>query len=218
MDPTLKILAERLGIPAEPEAVLKAVALRLDAGQAAMTNLSAILAALGIEDVPGATAKIAQMFKSCAELEKAMPELGALREQKAAADDKTAEAEVDTAMQAHRVPPIAKAAMLLYRKTDAAKFHAEYPVAPGSRAYLTQPVFAGGESAGTQLGAPRGALPVLPPPPPGSNAPVDLSRYAGRNITEQALAHLDATDPNAKRMSMLDRFSAARRIVASLAA
>ena len=217
MDPTLKVLAERLGIPAEPEAVQKAVVIRLEAGESATTGLKSILGALGVEDVDGATAKIAQMFKQVDELEKAMPELSALREQKAATEEEKAEEEVGEAMQAHRMPPSAKVALLHLRRSNPDEFRKTYPRAPRDKAHLTQSIFAGG-SAATQLGATHGSTPLAPPPAPGGSGPINLSAYAGRNVTEQALAYLDATDPNAKKMSSHERYAHARRIVVSATA
>ena len=217
MDPTLKLLADRLSIPAEPDSVLKAVKLRLDAGESATTGLKAILSALGVEDVDGATAKLAQMFKQVDELEKAMPELSALREQKAATEETEAEEEVAEAMQAHRMPASAKVALLHLRRANPGEFRKSYPSAPRDKAHLTQAFFAGG-SAPTQLGATHGAAPLAPPPAPGVNGPVNLSAYKGRNVTEQALAYLDATDPNAKKLSMHERYATARRVVASATA
>lgn len=203
----LKLLAERLKIPADPEGVQRAIVLRLEAGETATAGLSAVLAALGVEDVAGATKKIADMFRQCSELEKAMPELKALREQKAAAEEKEAEAEVDSAMQAHRMPQAARVAMLALRRANPEEFRKAYPVAPAAQAHLTQPVF----TQPTQLQ--RG--PAAPPPPPGAaRGTIDLSAYSGRNVTEQALAYLDATDPNAKRLSRQERFARARVIVA----
>ena len=217
MDPTLKVLAERLDIPAEPEAVQKAVVIRLEAGESATTGLKSILGALGVEDVDGATAKIAQMFKQVDELEKAMPELSALREQKAATEEEKAEEEVGEAMQAHRMPPSAKVALLHLRRSNPDEFRKTYPRAPRDKAHLTQSIFAGG-SAATQLGATHGSTPLAPPPAPGGSGPINLSAYAGRNVTEQALAYLDATDPNAKKMSSHERYAHARRIVVSATA
>ena len=167
MDPTLKVLAERLGIPAEPEAVAKAVKLRLEAGESATTGLKSILGALGVEDVDGATAKIAQMFKQVDELEKAMPELSALREQKAEAEKKNAEEEVDEAMQAHRMPASARVALLHLRRSNPAEFRATYPRAPRDKAHLTQPFFVGAATpttlSATHAPAPAATCPLSTP-------------------------------------------------------
>ena len=120
-------------------------------------------------------------------------------------------------MQAHRMPASAKVALLHLRRANPGEFRKSYPSAPRDKAHLTQAFFAGG-SAPTQLGATHGAAPLAPPPAPGVNGPVNLSAYKGRNVTEQALAYLDATDPNAKKLSMHERYATARRVVASATA
>ena len=220
MDPKLLArIAAALKTTADQKSVETALAVMLDkGGVGAMDSLGAILSALGVEDVPSAQKKIADMFGQVAALEAAMPELAALREQKAATEEAAAEGEVDEAMTAHRMPKEARTALLFMRKSDPKKFAADYPVAPKAQRHLTSPVFAGGPTSGTgspvNASASGGRSPAALLPG-ASGGPVDLSSYPGANITVKALAYVEATTPPEKfaRMSRDERFYAARQAV-----
>jgi hypothetical protein len=232
MDPILKMLAARFGIPADEESVKKAVVAKLEGGESAMAGLQAILSALGVEDVSGATAKIAQMFKSVDELEKAMPELKSLRDQQMQAEEEDASQDVEQAMASYAMPAVAKAALtslrtggveakdLAGRKAAKTAFAKAYPKVEAARAALLKPTFAGGsggpvqqlkgkvESTSRRAGDDAQVVQVLTEGPV-----IDLERYQG-NATEKALAWVNDNDPSAKTMTREAAFFRAREVLA----
>lgn len=209
MDPKfIKLVASKLGIPADEEAVQKAIVARLDAGESSTSSLKAVISALGVENPDEAMKKIASMFQSVEALEKAMPELKSLREGQADDEEKSAEKEVDQAMTAYRMPAAAKKALLAMRlglvarpakdaPADAfakfltarreakMKFTAEYPPVDADKKHLSQTVHAG----------PGGA-----PPPKSAGDVIDvkgeiletggvnLTGLPGRNEFEKCIA------------------------------
>lgn len=217
----LSRIAKLLGVASDAADVEQQIVVKLEAGTSATKNLEAILAALEVENPQGATAKIAEMFKKCAQLEEVMPELGELRKKKEEAEEMKAEADVDKAMEAHRLPASLRKSLILHRKSDPAEFAATYPVAPADKTYLTQRQFAGGDNNGAgashRLSGPGKGPAGAPPPPPGDGRGevIDLSRYAGRNPTERALAYLAETQGETfKSLSYDAKFAMARKVIA----
>jgi hypothetical protein len=209
---------------------------QLEAGASATTGLAAVLSALGVEDVAGATKKIAEMFKSVDQLEKAMPELKSLRDGQEATEEGDAEKDVGDAVAAYRMPETARPALLAMRtggvqrdkvtgKLDLvaraaarAAFRAAYPPIGEQAAALTRPAFpnpAAGADAGRNGPSTPGTAPVQPARGINGIEPVDLSRYEGVNRFERAIAHVKATSPKAKELSRPELFKLARGVLAS---
>lgn len=233
----IKILAARLGIPADEAAVQKAIVVRLEKGEGAMSGLQAILSALGVEDVSGATSKIAQMFKSVDALERAMPELAALREGEAKGEDEDASEDVESAMATYRMPAPSKPALVAMRTggvaltagaTDLvarlaaraaarAAFLAAYPPVDPAKRQLLAPAFGSGSGAPPlrQLSAAHGGgdTQLQAQAITLGGAPViDLSAYHG-NATERALAWVEANEPQSKTMTREQKFYRARTVL-----
>ncbi len=168
MKTLLELVAGRLGVPCTEDAVTKEIVIRLDKGESALKGLTAILSALGVQDVDAGAQKIASMFQQVKQLEEAMPELAALYQSKMTDEEAGAEKDVEEAMTSHRMPPEAKPAMLHMRSggielrgndgqplpreqlakaldlrsTAKAVFLSKYPKQaqpPAQHAYLTQP-------------------------------------------------------------------------------
>lgn len=168
----LKILASKLGVRENEEAVLAFITETVDLrtqlatllasqdkasvllraaeeGAAARQKLTTLLQALGIEDAAGGVEKIAQLMASAESLKAAMPELEGLRAEKLVAEEKNAETDVEQAMASRGLKdPAVKNALLLSRKTNPAQFAKDFPVsaAPASNPamvnVLTTPLLA----------------------------------------------------------------------------
>lgn len=199
MKELLALFAGRLRVAEAEEDVKKAFTLAMDDAAGAMKQIEALCAALGVPDPSAASAKIAELLKSHDALLEAMPQLAALKEQKAVAEDEAMDGEVDKAMAAHRMPEAARKALKLYRKTDPAAFALEYPLPKESEMYLTRPL-ATDEPKGNVLGGrvfnAQGSRVVMQPltaaakPGEGNGQVIDLDAYAGRNITEKAMSYV----------------------------
>lgn len=217
----------------------------LDASGGATQGLQAVLQALGVEDVDGATKKIAEMFKSVDMLEKAMPELKALRDTQEKSEEDQAEKDVGDAMKAHRMPEAARPALLAMRTGGLTRNG--QPLTPEqSKAFLAgraaarqrfQAAYAVSEKAAGLLGnaypnpaagAQPGAVRVeMRRTSPGADTEVleaegingervvDISGHPGRNRFERALSYVDANDPKAKSYTRQQKFHAARRLLQS---
>lgn len=224
----VKLLAARLGIPADEEGVKKAIEVHLAKSADAMSGLKAVLGALGVEDVDGATKKIAQMFASVDQLEKAMPELASLREGQMESEEDDAGQEVDKAMNTYGMPAACRAALialrtggverpakgakpddvaayLARRAASKAKFAKEYPAVSDKTLTLTRPAFGSGS------GAPPPRV-VLNAQPLGQGPVLDLEAMTG-NATERALAWVEANDPQAKTLTREEKFTRARVVL-----
>lgn len=152
MTETLKIMASKLGVVENEDAVRGAVeslvALRAGLGRllkldATVSNtlllesaekqigahekLGSLLKALGVEDVDGGVDKITTLITQADELEKAMPELKELRTKQEEREAEEQEADVAEAMASHNVPEAAKDALLLMRKNDKDGFRKRFP-------------------------------------------------------------------------------------------
>jgi hypothetical protein len=214
----------------------------LEGGAGATQGLQAVLAALGVEDVDGATKKIAEMFKSVDQLEKAMPELKALRETQESTEDEAAEKDVGDAMKAHRMPETARPALVAMRTGGLSRDKAKTLSPEESRAFLAgrkaaREKFAAAYAVKAEAAGLLGA--AYPNPASGANgAPVemrrthpesdtriveatgidgrkvlDISGLDGRNRFERALTYVEQHDPKAKTYTRPEKFSAARRLL-----
>jgi phage I-like protein len=203
----------------------------LEAGADAMSKLETILGSLGVEDVSGASAKIAKMLTDSAKLVEVWPELESLRSKAKEADEKTATDDVQAAMTAHRIPENARPAMLLYRKSDPKAFAETYPGAPnGVTPHLLQSMFthpSGGQPAYT---GPLGKLhalegggavmrqggPAAPPPAPGAGHDlVNLDNFEGANVTQRAMAYV-RSQPGGDKLTLEQCHARASDIVQSI--
>jgi hypothetical protein len=157
------LLAGRFGIPADDEAVEKRLLAEMAGADQAVATLKAILGAIGVQDAEAAVKRVADMMRASKQLEEAMPQLAALAEMQVGEEEKKAEEEVQAAMQAHRMPDVAKAALLHLRRGGVALDHKlaasnpeafrsawqarqkaretfakEYPTIDASKVYLTR--------------------------------------------------------------------------------
>ena len=181
-------------------------------GKSSTTGLAAILTALGVEDVGGATKKITEMLANSAALLEAMPELAALKEKQGEDEDGDAEKDVGEAMAAGRIPESVKPALMFMRtggvaipkdKASAAygkelalalvkraesrkAFRAAYPPVDPRALALTRP---------SGVTTPSGAAPTGKGIPgvkalgtgAGDRQELNLNGYEGRNRFERAI-------------------------------
>lgn len=222
MDPKIiAMLAAKLGVPATTADIEKAVVAKLEAGQDAMTKLEALLTALEVEDVPGATKKIVDLVQKAAKLEEVMPELAQLRDAKAKADEAAMEQEVDQAMAAHRIPANMRKSLVLHRKTDPESFAKDYPLPPPDKAHLTRPIVTGGGNGAPVAALSNAALVAGAPgavgTQQGSAQVVNLSQFPGTNDTQRVHAYLESTMGDAfRKLQYNERFALGRRKLAEL--
>jgi hypothetical protein len=179
-------------------------------GQGATEKLSALLKALGVEDVEGGVSRITELMKAAADLEAAMPELSELRTAKAATEETAIEKDVEEAMASHRIPESCKELLLSSRKADAAKFFAKWPKkAPAPVTQLT----AKQKQALTTSVTARGARTTDDVTASGDGrleGHVYLSDYEGRNADEKAIAYLAAKRPGFANLSWEKQCASAR--------
>jgi len=171
--------------------------------QIAKTKLQSLFTALGITDPEAAVGKVADIMESASKLKEVMPELEALRAEKKEAEEKAIETDVDEAIAASKLSPDLKPALLLYRRSEPAKFKEKYKPAhqpgasaglsPEQRAQLTNKVANGG--AAPVVGT------VTPNVLPGQPQVVNLAMYPGDNPTAKAKAYLASTVPNWKDLT-----------------
>lgn len=244
MDELIKLLAKRLGVRETEQSVIAALDVLLDtrssivatlklsadAGQhvicsatedasKARASLEGIFAALGVEDASGSVDRIASLMKQASELEAAMPELTALRDEKVKTEEKEAEADVDQAIAASKLPASTRQALLNIRKEQGhTEFVAQFPTAaaPTAAARLSQPLAttpSGTPIATPAIGATLSATSPAPAQPvtplAGGDAPVDVSGYPGTNAMAKVLSYLAATMSGFKDMSYDDQFTLA---------
>ena len=219
----IKLLATKLGSRETDEAVLSAVedliALRsgvvasfklsdrdglrvlLDAtadSAAVRDKLSALLKALGVEDVAGAVDRVASLISQAEELKGVMPELAGLRAAVVETEAVAAEAEVTEAMASYKIPAEARDALVMLRQSDKVKFTEKFP------RKVAAPVTEITKKSLLTLAAPN---PKIAPAPAGA-AVVNLSLYEGRNLTEKAMNYLSLTMAGWDKMTHEQRFKA----------
>lgn len=204
----LKVIAESLGVVADVEtvkgAVTELVTLRNAAAKAVgleqtaatkvvlkqtidnesvRTKYRAILGALGVEDPDAAMDRIAELITQSEDLKKAAPELAALRQAKAEAEEQEIIDDVDELAASRNWSDDVKPALLEYRRSNPEGFAAKYPKQPkppAAAAHLTSK--------------------IVPADKSGSGK-IDLSRYEGRNRTEKAIAWIKANDKDAAQLN-----------------
>jgi hypothetical protein len=167
-------------------------------GQAATDKLSALLKALGVEDVDAAVMRITDLMKSAADLEAVMPELAGLREAKAQAEEEVAEEEVEEAMASYKIPAECKELLLSSRKSDPKKFAEKFPkraATPNTQLSATH------KQALTGSVTAPGARRKDADPTARADGQIYLSDYPGANPTQRALAYLAATQPGFDKLS-----------------
>jgi len=190
----------------------------------ARDKLSALLKAIGVEDVDGGIEQIATLIQQGEELKTAMPELAGLKATVEKQEEAAAETDVAEAMASHNVPEAAREALLLMRKGNAEGFAKKFPkveapavpAAGGTAtaahlAALQTPVAAtpGGQELTV---APDGStvnLGATPPGAPANGGTVNLSIYDGANPTAKAMTYLSRTMDGWDKMSHDERFKAA---------
>jgi len=234
----LKVLAALLGVRESEDAVRSAVAelvelrdgvakqLKLSArdsgatmltillkasegGADARTKLSALLKALGVEDVEGAVERVASLISSAAELKEVMPELEGLRTSSKEAGKKMEEADVEEAMTSYSIPEAARDAVVLLRETSKERFLAKFPKkAKPAAAAVAKGVTASQVAVLKSKVAAAGAT-VKPAEGGGSDNVINLSIFDGRNPTEQAMSYLRANMAGWDKMSREEQFKAA---------
>lgn len=202
------LLAGRFGIPADDEAVEKRLMLEMHSADQAVATLKSILGAIGVQDADAAVKKIADMMRASKQLSDAMPQLAALAEMQVDEEEKKSEEEVEAAMQAHRMPEAARAALRLMRSGGVqldgkqaashpeafsaawkarqgarASFAKEYPTPTADRVYLTRPLVTSADDGvvSPMLRAIRG----------GADGGVTLTREAGPGAGKAGPIHLD---------------------------
>lgn len=218
MDPKLlALVATKLGIPSTAGDVEKQIVIKLEQGQDAMTKLEALLTALEVEDVPGATKKIVDLVQKAAKLEEVMPELGQLREMKAKGEEAAMEQQVDQAMAAHRIPANMRKSLMLHRKSDPEGFAKEFPLPDAAKAYLTRPIVTGnGTGAPVVAPATLSSTSAVGVPSQGAQA-INLSQYPGVNDTQRVHAYLESTlGDSFKKLTRDERFALGRKTLAQL--
>ena len=139
------------------EAVLDLTVKKLEAGASAETKISALLAALGVEDTGAGMAKITQMIQQAAALEEAMPELAELRKAKATGDAAAEEQEIDEVMATRSFPDAVRASLLRHRQLDLQSFRAVYPPLSNEQRAVLKRLTGPAAGGGTKLGTERGA-------------------------------------------------------------
>lgn len=217
-DPVVYRFASRLGVKLagldvvrDEENFVRCMEEQMASGSDASTKLEAILKALGVEDPGAAIAKITDLIRQADSLVKAMPELEALRQAQAAAEEKEQEAEVEEAMASYAIPEAARIALSELRKANAKLFREKYPRRDPKVAALTRPVAterpasaAQGGDVGARLSAlgnvRLGAGGTMSRPQLGpsitsqvhasAGGAIDVSGMSGRNAIEKAMTHL----------------------------
>ena len=208
-DDAVEAVREGLG---KHKTVISLAADVAEKGKSSTTGLAAILTALGVEDVGGATKKITEMLANSAALLEAMPELAALKEKQGEDEDGDAEKDVGEAMAAGRIPESVKPALMFMRtggvsipkdKASAAygkelalalvkraesrkAFRAAYPPVDPRALALTRP---------SGVTTPSGAAPTGKGIPgvkalgtgAGDRTEINLNGYEGRNRFERAI-------------------------------
>lgn len=168
------------------------------------TSLKTLNDALGTTDDTKAVAKILDLIKAADELEKLKPEIEAFKKAQLEAAEKSVDADVDAAIAAHRLPDVAKAALLYLRRSAPAEFAAKYPLPDPKHAYLT-----------TQL-TNAAKLPTTPSTPATeTSTPKELAAYPGSNDLERAIAHVRA-QPGGANLSRDKAFEQGMTLLQSL--
>jgi hypothetical protein len=228
---SLKILASKLGVKENEDAVVAAVAelieladgmrtlfarpnadckVLLKAGTDAkgvMDKLGALLKALGVEQYEEGVSKIAGMFKQVAELEQVMPELKRLRDSDEKRETEDAENEVAAAMATRGYKaddPGLKASLLLLRKTNREEFRKMYPPPSPSEAHLSRTITAApaaGEEPRASGAGPSNGVVRVF----GDGKPVHLNGYSGANKIQRCMSFL-RSQPGGDKLSLEELF------------
>jgi hypothetical protein len=224
----LKLLAEKLGVVENEEAVLGAVtelsALReafathigLSATASSKvilkaapddasvrTKFGSILPMLGVEDVDAAMDKIAEVLAQAEELKTVAPELAALKKKEEEREEVEADEDVDAVLNSMNATGNEglRLALSHLRKSKPEEFAATYPKADLEKTkQLTRKVAAGTEKPGVEN---------------GSGDAIDLSAFAGRNRVEQAISLLSAQQAGFKDLSWEDKNKRANTFLAT---
>jgi hypothetical protein len=180
----------------------RALETKLLESEAAKGDIKKLLDATGASSVDVAVAKIVALKKSDEDLARLGPEIESLKKAKADAEEKTIVDDVQSAIAAHRLDPVAEPALLHFRKTDAAGFLKAYPTLPKGLGHLTQPIATSRPAQLRVAGNGSVYLQREPAAAPVSKLPtrqeqnaekgIDLSMVAGRNTFEKAMNHLKA--------------------------
>ncbi len=185
MEFDIKKLAAVLGVSDSTES---AILLAVEQATTAADRLRAILQAVGVEDVEGAIAKIAELMDSAAKLRDLAPELDELRDFQQQTVEAEIESDVEAALAAHRLPADMTEMLRLFRKQMPDEFRQKYPKPRASESQLTQTVAATAGGTQVETKAPR----VLSLGR-GDESELDVNAYAGVNVTEKTIACLRAT-------------------------
>lgn len=201
----------------------KAVLKLMGDAAAATNDAAALIKALGATDMASATARVTQLLQCEAAMADMKPKYDALvaKDQQAAAAQETAD--VEAAIQTHRMPETARPALMLHRRQDPAGFAKAFPQPSADHAPLATPVFTTREtptgspldrlSAGANGVALSGQRPAAPPPGPGGGR-INLSGYKGRNAVEKTIAYIRTTDEG-KNLSWEDANARANELLHS---
>lgn len=218
-DQTVYRIAARTGVklagldPARDEELfVRCMEEQAAVGADASTKLEAILKALGVEDPGTAIAKITDLIQQADSLVKAMPELEALRQAQAAAEEKDQEAEVEEAMASYAIPEAARVALSELRKANAKLFAEKYPRRDPKVAALTRPIATerpatmptqGGDvgprlsalgnvrlGSSGQMSRPQLGPGITSQVHASAGGAIDVSGMSGRNTTEKAMTYL----------------------------
>ena len=187
MEFDIKKLAAVLGVSDSTES---AILLAAEQASTAADRLRAILQAVGVEDVEGAIAKIAELMDSAAKLRDLAPELDELRSFQQKTVEAEIESDVEAALAAHRLPADMADMLRLFRRQMPEQFKEKYPRARVSETQLSQTVASA--PGGTQVVANASRTRALPPTNDDGHH-LDVSAYAGANVTEKTIACLKAT-------------------------
>lgn len=178
-------------------------------GVDAKSKLLSIFEALEVADPEAALGKIQSTLDAASKLTEAMPELKELREEKVERDDADAEADVDTAIAASKLPASMRNTLLLHRKSNPEQFATDYPkpaaATPGT------PGAGAGAGAHQRLLTRVATGPAADATPAGTGAEIiTLSNYPGRNVAAQAKAYLAGTVQNWDKLTNEDQTKRAR--------
>lgn len=163
---------------------------------ASSTHLSALLTALGVEDVTSATAKVVTLTENSEELTKIKPEFDKMQESLKLQEEKMIETDVAEVMNSRNFTEDLKEPLLLFRKSNPEEFTKKYPKIEkpedksNKHPLLTKNlvVAPSGEDKDPKTGETI----------PASDGQVDLAKYPGRNSSERAINYIKATNPGSK--------------------
>jgi len=167
----------------------------------AKTKLLNLFTALGIDDPDQAVAKVAQVMEASAKLKEVMPELEGLRVEKVKQEEAQAEADVDQAIAASKLPASVRPSFLLHRKADPKGFLEQHKL---TGAPVAAPILSATQV--TQLTSrvkidQNGIAQIVP-----ETGTVNLAGYAGANPTARAKTYLATVTPGWDKLTNEDQF------------